>query len=210
MTAPKNPSGADGAGSVLSTVAGPSDAAPPGAPKGANPVEKRLFDKAAAEKQLAASMPINPNKPGEYGDASRTPAEGDHHHPATPAATGSTSSEIVSSGKVGSGKPPQGENPTVAPLDRVRVDPGDRHLTTNQGVPVADNQHSLKIGLRGPTAMEDFILREKITHFDHERIPERVVHARGSPATVEKRTNTGVCLPLAAKGAARVRLLKSS
>jgi catalase len=49
-------------------------------------------------------------------------------------------------------------------------------------VPVADNQHSLKIGLRGPTAMEDFILREKITHFDHERIPERVVHARGSAA----------------------------
>jgi catalase len=47
---------------------------------------------------------------------------------------------------------------------------------------IADNQHSLKIGLRGPTALEDFILREKITHFDHERIPERVVHARGSAA----------------------------
>jgi len=55
-------------------------------------------------------------------------------------------------------------------------------LTTNQGVPVADNQNSLKVGLRGPTALEDFILREKITHFDHERIPERVVHARGSAA----------------------------
>jgi len=55
-------------------------------------------------------------------------------------------------------------------------------LTTNQGVPVGDNQNSLKIGLRGPTALEDFILREKITHFDHERIPERVVHARGSAA----------------------------
>jgi catalase len=182
MTAPKNTSGADGAGSVLSTVAGPSDAAPPSPPKGANPVEQRLFDKAAAEKQLSADMPFNPNKPGEYGDASRTPAEGDHHQPSTHAATGSTSSEIASSDKVGSGTPPQGENPTVAPLDRVRVDPADRHLTTNQGVPVADNQHSLKIGLRGPTAMEDFILREKITHFDHERIPERVVHARGSAA----------------------------
>ena len=55
-------------------------------------------------------------------------------------------------------------------------------LTTNQGVPVADNQNSLKAGLRGPTLLEDFILREKITHFDHERIPERVVHARGSAA----------------------------
>jgi len=49
-------------------------------------------------------------------------------------------------------------------------------------VPVADNQNSLKAGLRGPTLLEDFILREKITHFDHERIPERIVHARGSAA----------------------------
>ena len=55
-------------------------------------------------------------------------------------------------------------------------------LTTNQGVPVGDNQNSLKAGLRGPTLLEDFILREKITHFDHERIPERIVHARGSAA----------------------------
>ena len=55
-------------------------------------------------------------------------------------------------------------------------------LTTNQGIPVADNQNSLKAGERGPTLLEDFILREKITHFDHERIPERVVHARGSAA----------------------------
>jgi catalase len=52
-------------------------------------------------------------------------------------------------------------------------------LTTQQGVPVADNQNSLKIGARGPTVLEDFHLREKIFHFDHERIPERVVHARG-------------------------------
>ena len=59
---------------------------------------------------------------------------------------------------------------------------GHPELTTNQGVPVADNQNSLKAGLRGPTLLEDFILREKITHFDHERIPERVVHARGSAA----------------------------
>lgn len=57
--------------------------------------------------------------------------------------------------------------------------PGDPSLTTNQGVPVADNQNSLRAHARGPTLLEDFILREKITHFDHERIPERIVHARG-------------------------------
>ena len=52
-------------------------------------------------------------------------------------------------------------------------------LTTQQGVPVSDDQNSLRIGARGPTALEDFHFREKIFHFDHERIPERVVHARG-------------------------------
>ncbi|MCY7371089.1 MAG: catalase, partial [Polaromonas sp.] len=55
-------------------------------------------------------------------------------------------------------------------------------LTTNQGLEIPDNHNSLKAGLRGPTLLEDFILREKITHFDHERIPEREVHARGSGA----------------------------
>ncbi|MCT8002073.1 catalase [Sphingomonas sanguinis] len=54
-----------------------------------------------------------------------------------------------------------------------------RTLTTQQGVPIADDQNSLRAGERGPTLLEDFILREKIFHFDHERIPERVVHARG-------------------------------
>jgi catalase len=52
-------------------------------------------------------------------------------------------------------------------------------LTTQQGIPVSDDQNSLKIGERGPTVLEDFHLREKLFHFDHERIPERVVHARG-------------------------------
>jgi catalase len=55
-------------------------------------------------------------------------------------------------------------------------------LTTNQGVVIPDNHNSLKAGVRGPSLLEDFILREKITHFDHERIPERVVHARGAGA----------------------------
>jgi len=55
-------------------------------------------------------------------------------------------------------------------------------LTTDQGIPVSNNQDSLKSGARGPTLLEDFVLREKIFHFDHERIPERIVHARGSGA----------------------------
>lgn len=62
-----------------------------------------------------------------------------------------------------------------------RTESGDV-LTTNHGVPIADNQNSLKSGARGPTLLEDFVLREKIFHFDHERIPERIVHARGSGA----------------------------
>ncbi len=55
-------------------------------------------------------------------------------------------------------------------------------LTTAQGIPIADDQNSLKAGARGPTLLEDFVMREKIFHFDHERIPERVVHARGMGA----------------------------
>src|SRR5271166_5255181 len=52
-------------------------------------------------------------------------------------------------------------------------------LTTQQGIPVSDDQNTLRVGTRGPAAVEDFHFREKIFHFDHERIPERVVHARG-------------------------------
>ncbi|MBY0566652.1 MAG: catalase [Hyphomonadaceae bacterium] len=59
---------------------------------------------------------------------------------------------------------------------------GEAHLTTNQGIRVSDNQNQLKAGARGPVLLEDFVLREKIFHFDHERIPERIVHARGSAA----------------------------
>ena len=55
-------------------------------------------------------------------------------------------------------------------------------MTTDQGIPISDDQNSLRGGTRGPTLLEDFVLREKITHFDHERIPERIVHARGSAA----------------------------
>ncbi|GAA3446241.1 catalase [Planomonospora venezuelensis] len=67
-------------------------------------------------------------------------------------------------------------------LDDVRVDYRDTALTTDQGIRVDDTDNSLRPGERGPTLMEDFHFREKITHFDHERIPERVVHARGAAA----------------------------
>jgi catalase len=139
--------------------------------------------KLAATNDLAAGMPFNPNKQAEHGELALEPPEG-AHLPAEPVATGSTLRETVSSEKLGRGRPKEqlGTNPGNLPLDRVRVDSSERGITTNQGVPVADNQNSLKAGLRGPTLMEDFILREKITHFDHERIPERVVHARGSGA----------------------------
>ncbi len=60
--------------------------------------------------------------------------------------------------------------------------PQGEFMTTNHGVLINDDQNSLKAGVRGPSLLEDFILREKITHFDHERIPERVVHARGTAA----------------------------
>jgi catalase len=73
-------------------------------------------------------------------------------------------------------------DPKADDLAKDTEDSAGEYLTTNQGVRINDNQNSLKAGDRGPTLLEDFILREKITHFDHERIPERVVHARGSAA----------------------------
>src|SRR3954447_13524213 len=67
-------------------------------------------------------------------------------------------------------------------LDATRVSRETGYLTTQQGVRVDHTDDSLTVGERGPTLLEDFHAREKITHFDHERIPERVVHARGSGA----------------------------
>src|SRR4029077_9095709 len=73
-------------------------------------------------------------------------------------------------------------NAKDADLEKDKESGQGEFLTTNQGVRINDDQNSLKAGERGPSLLEDFILREKITHFDHERIPERVVHARGSAA----------------------------
>ena len=73
----------------------------------------------------------------------------------------------------------QNTNAKSQQLDEFRRDATGEALTTNHGVKISDNQNSLRAGVRGSTLLEDFILREKITHFDHERIPERIVHARG-------------------------------
>ena len=76
---------------------------------------------------------------------------------------------------------PAPHTPAGGELHQTASAPAAR-LTTNHGTPISDDQNSLKGGPRGPTLLEDFILREKIQHFDHERIPERIVHARGSAA----------------------------
>ncbi|MDP9900434.1 catalase HPII [Variovorax ginsengisoli] len=86
--------------------------------------------------------------------------------------------------KAAAGRRPKaadGASPKQAQLALYAED-ASTQLTTNQGLQIPDNHNSLKAGVRGPTLLEDFILREKITHFDHERIPERAVHARGSAA----------------------------
>lgn len=179
---PSQKNSSEGAGSLLATVSGPSTGKPPGSLVSGKAIPSDLLQKVMGTAAITSAMPYNPNKAAEYGDAADTPPQGATVEPPSPPVTGSTVSETNASAKVGSGNPPQGVNATIESLDRVRVDSGGQHLTTNQGVAIADNQNSLKIGLRGPTALEDFILREKITHFDHERIPERVVHARGSAA----------------------------
>ena len=79
-------------------------------------------------------------------------------------------------------KPAETTNKKTDELQVNMEDSTNQFMTTNQGVKISDDQNSLKAGERGPSLLEDFILREKITHFDHERIPERVVHARGSAA----------------------------
>ncbi|WP_230819024.1 catalase [Rheinheimera aquimaris] len=137
---------------------------------------------AEASNDLAAAMPHNANKALEHGHANAVaPPVGVTAEPESAALTASSNTEHDGTAKTGDAATP-GSNPTVASLERMRVDAHGQPLTTNQGVAVADNQSSLKAGLRGPTLLEDFILREKITHFDHERIPERIVHARGSAA----------------------------
>ncbi|HEX5765154.1 MAG TPA: catalase [Woeseiaceae bacterium] len=162
--------------SARSTVSGPTHK------REAVDMSDAATAKMEGTEMVSASFPYNAAKASEFGNASKEPAVGQSVEPPHPLVGASTLSEGNASEKVGKGNPQVGFNPGNGPLDRVRVDSSGRVLTTNQGVPVADNQNSLKAGLRGPTLLEDFILREKVTHFDHERIPERIVHARGSAA----------------------------
>ncbi|RZA20271.1 MAG: catalase [Lysobacteraceae bacterium] len=131
---------------------------------------------------LASQRKHNAGKAAEHGAKNgRSPVEGEHYQAPTDAVGASTSSERNENDKFGPAAAP-GEDATPGPLSAVRNDATGQRLTTNQGVPVGDNQNSLKAGVRGPALLKDFILREKLTHFDHERIPERIVHARGSGA----------------------------
>jgi catalase len=157
---------------VGTTASGPSH--PPAA-------STDLAQHASEQESLVAATPFNASKPAEYNARfSTVPPEGVHLEMPSPTTGAGTLSEKNANAKTG--------DPTLQPqsldggLAAKRVNSAGQHLTTNQGVPIANNQDSLKAGLRGPTLLEDFILREKITHFDHERIPERIVHARGSAA----------------------------
>jgi catalase len=96
----------------------------------------------------------------------------------------SRSNSSIMAKRVKKQQPVQDEisNQKLEQLQAQKEDNAGQLMTTNQGVKVNDDQNSLKAGDRGPTLMEDFIFREKMTHFDHERIPERIVHARGSGA----------------------------
>jgi len=93
----------------------------------------------------------------------------------------------------------EGNNAKIKDLKKNISDSTDQFMTTDQGVRINDDNNTLKAGERGPSLLEDFIMREKITHFDHERIPERIVHARGSAAhgyfqvyeSMEKYTKAG-------------------
>ena len=156
------------------TSSGPSHPAPVS--------DDALALKAARTQSLAEAMPFNAGKAAEYAiDGPAHPPVGEHGDTPEDVA-GSSLSEANRSAKTGAPATQDGYNGNTGSLDRVRVNAGGQALTTNQGMPVGDNQNSLKAGLRGPTLLEDFVLREKITHFDHERIPERIVHARGSGA----------------------------
>ena len=141
-----------------------------------------VAEQSRASDDFVATMSFNRNKAFEHGHKNgMAPPPGETVAPDSSTLTESTTTEEPEAEKTG-GEAPPGSNATVASLDRVRVDASDQPLTTNQGVRIGDNQNTLKAGLRGPSLLEDFILREKITHFDHERIPERIVHARGSGA----------------------------
>jgi catalase len=170
-SAPPRPSKVRDGSSATSTTGAPAKPARRDASSAAG--------KLVGVEDLAEQFPFNAAKASEF---TAQAARGAHKGSRDPRFGSSTLTETNESPKTGSLEPRPGLNRTAGSLERVRVDSAERPITTNQGVAVADNQNSLKGGLRGPALLQDFILREKITHFDHERIPERIVHARGSAA----------------------------
>ncbi|AGE86621.1 catalase HPII [Cronobacter sakazakii] len=128
------------------------------------------------EKRPNHEAPFHDARSSEPGMGSLAPADGSHRPSPTPTPPGEQPTAP------GSLKAPQVTNDKLGALETFRKGGENEALTTNQGVRIANDQNSLRAGTRGPTLLEDFILREKITHFDHERIPERIVHARGSAA----------------------------
>ncbi|MCT4713016.1 catalase HPII [Enterobacteriaceae bacterium H11S18] len=128
------------------------------------------------KKPLSHNAPIHDADESKPGMDSLAPSDGSHQPDQEPTAPGAQPTAP------GSFKSPDTSNEKLKSLDPHRKNGENVPLTTNQGVRIADDQNSLRAGTRGPTLLEDFILLEKITHFDHERIPERIVHARGSAA----------------------------
>ena len=174
------PTAPDKTSSLKKKAAKNSGSLPSGAPFEASLEAADL--KRLHTQNLAAAMPFNPTKPLEHGyENAIDPQPGATIEPESRLPGASTLTEENGTAKTGS-VAPAGVNATIETLDRVRVDSSGQLLTTNMGLGISDNQNSLKLGLRGPVLLEDFIFREKMTHFDHERIPERIVHARGSAA----------------------------
>ncbi|MBY4837340.1 catalase HPII [Pantoea sp. DY-5] len=145
------------------------------------------------EQNLTHTAPHKGPETSEPGLGDLAPQGGGHKPAAEPTPPGKQPTAP------GSLKAPETQNSKLEQLDEYRKNGENADLTTNQGTRIANDQNSLRAGSRGPTLLEDFIMREKITHFDHERIPERIVHARGSAAhgyfqpyrSLEKLTKAG-------------------
>ncbi|XXN64705.1 catalase HPII [Enterobacter ludwigii] len=145
------------------------------------------------EQNLTHAAPHKGPETSEPGLGDLAPQGGGHKPAAEPTPPGKQPTAP------GSLKAPATQNDKLEQLDEYRKNGENADLTTNQGTRIANDQNSLRAGSRGPTLLEDFIMREKITHFDHERIPERIVHARGSAAhgyfqpyrSMEKLTKAG-------------------
>ncbi|CUU23883.1 catalase [Duffyella gerundensis] len=134
------------------------------------------MSKETHKKELTHTAPFTGTDSVQPARDSLAPADGSHQPSAQPTPPGK---EPTAPGSL---KAPDTHNAKLDQLEPNRKNGTDAPLTTNQGTRIANDQNSLRAGTRGPTLLEDFILREKITHFDHERIPERIVHARGSAA----------------------------